>query len=184
MLKKTFAVLFFSSLSLLSTSVWPRTQTHTHVQLHSYTSVHVQAVYSQLLQECLTYVKDMFSLTTGHFIIVKHTDIEQQTHVLDWSLGTILKVLWEIFPHPALNRKKSLGKSRKLIFSLPPCCLFLELLQHMSPIPDCTLSLGGPVIQFHPTKRQNHCHGYCCLDAPPHTGAWQISMGTLRHNPR
>ena len=140
MLKKTFAVLFFSSLSLLSTSVWPRTRTHTHVQLDSYTSVHVQAVYSQLLQECLTYVKDMFSLTTGHFIIVKHTDIEQQTHVLDWSLGTILKVLWEIFPHPALNRKKSLGKSRKLIFSLPPCCLFLELLQHMSPIPDYTLS--------------------------------------------
>lgn len=115
LLKKIFAVLFFSSFSFLCVSVC------THTVTHTYTSVNVQADCSQLWQECLIYVKDVFSLTTGHFIIVKHTNIEQQTHVLDRSLGTLLASLGQISPHPALEWKKSLGKSRKFIFSLLPC---------------------------------------------------------------
>lgn len=49
---------------------------------------------------------DMFSLTVGHFIIVKHTDIKQQTHVLDQSMGTTLKSLKQVFPHSYLEGKK------------------------------------------------------------------------------
>ena len=49
---------------------------------------------------------EMFSLTLGHLIIVKHTDVEQQTHVLDGSLGNTLKSHRQIFPHSELEEKK------------------------------------------------------------------------------
>lgn len=43
-----------------------------------------------MLDLCQGYV---FILTAGHFIIVKRTDIEQQTHVLNRS--------WELHSHPS-----------------------------------------------------------------------------------
>lgn len=108
---------------------------HTYMYNHTHTLVLMSKLtavnrYRNAWLLLLSLSMDMFSLTTGHFIIVKHTDVEQQTHVLDWSLGTTRTTLGQIFPHSAVELKKSLGKSRKLTFSLLPCCLFLELLQH------------------------------------------------------
>lgn len=49
-----------------------------------------------------------------------------------WIGAWELNSFWQIFHHPALEWKKSLGESRTLIFSLLPCCLFLEPQQHTS----------------------------------------------------
>lgn len=48
---------------------------------------------------------DMFSLTTCHFIIVKHT-VEQQAHVLDWILGATLTSPRQIILTFSLREKK------------------------------------------------------------------------------
>ncbi len=117
---------------------------HTHTYMYSHT--HTLMLMSKLTAvSCyrnawlllLSLSMDMFSLTTGHFIIVKHTDIEQQTHVLDRSLGTTRTALGQIFPHSAVEWKKSLGKSIKLIFSLLPWTPAADIFYSQF---DCTFS--------------------------------------------
>lgn len=70
---------------------------------------------------------DMFSLTTCHFIIVKHT-VEQQAHVLDRILGATLTSPRQIILTFSMREKKTLGKSvtqrknKVHLDTFQPCC--------------------------------------------------------------
>lgn len=98
----------------------------------------------------------MFSLTTCHFIIVKHT-VEQQTHVLDCILGTTLTSPRQIILTFSLREKKqkTLGKS----VTQRKNKVHLDTFQ-----PCCATSLFRPSTQ---ANSKNHCQSYCCLDHPP-----------------
>ena len=156
-------LLYFFSSRLLSRHTHTNMHTHTHTHWCSLVSCYRNPWLTSRL--CLVWLRvisllwNMLILSNKHMVWIGAWELhlypsDRFSHILLW------------------NERKSLVRSWKLIFSLFPCWLSLGTFYSMYLLFPRWLHslLYGPAIQFHLTKWQNYCHGYCCKDAPLYWG--------------